>query len=193
MKIHLLNMIVYHGSNKSNLNNLLFIEENAEFINAYKDTYGTGIYLAESKELALGYASSSIYTVKINSNIFDNTSIKDLKNCLNEIEKYLKIPKDFFIKYELINSTITHISTGDLGQLFYQLNLIIDSDYDLYQEVLKYTGEDISDKIDLFEKEWLAKYPVYKYLDQDIGNIFVCYDHEGKCLEIIDEEVITED
>lgn len=186
-------MIVYHGSNKSNLNNLLFREENAEFINAYRDTYGNGIYLAENRELALGYASSSIYTVKINSNIFDNTSIEDLINCLNKIEEFLNIPKGLFMKNELINSTITHISTGDLGQLFYQLNLIIDSDYDFYQEVVKYTGEDISDKIDLFEKEWLIKYPVYKYLDQDIGNIFVCYDHEGKCLEIINEEVITKD
>ena len=109
----------------------------------------------------------------------------------NELENELSIPNNFFIKNNLIFETIELISKGQLGQLFRQLQLIIDSDYDLYQEVSEFAGEDFSELIDSFEKSWLIKYPVYKYHDTDIGNIFICYDYDGKPLEIIDEEIIN--
>jgi len=184
-------MIVFHGSSKSDLKELVFKEENSRFLSAFKDTYGCGIFLAEQKELASSYAMPSLYTVKINSPVFDNTNINELKICLNELENELSIPNNFFIKNNLIFETIELISKGQLGQLFRQLQLIIDSDYDLYQEVSEFAGEDFSELIDSFEKSWLIKYPVYKYHDTDIGNIFICYDYDGKPLEIIDEEIIN--
>lgn len=183
--------IAYHGSSVHNLKNLEFKVEHSRFINALDFTYGHAIYLAAEESIARNYATHSLYTIEINGNIFDNTNTESIYKVMSDLAIFLNQDKNYFKEVDLVESTIKGISEGDYIDIFEQIRLIVDSDQYLYENILdSLNGEDPSDKIREFEENFIKMNPVFKYLDKSLGYLYICYDKNGDCLNIVNEEII---
>lgn len=183
-------MQVFHGSHVSRLKNLEFKEENSRFIDVLDQVYGRGIYMAEKEDVARAYAVASLYEVKINGPIFDTSDKDELMNVVKKIANILNLDEDLLLENEMIQKTLYGVTIGEYSDIFEQITLIIDNDIFLYNMVIDSAGEDYNELIENFQKEWTSVYSTYKYFHKTMGNVFICYDYKGSCLDIINEELI---
>ena len=181
-------MKAYHGSHLSGLKKLIYTEENSRFGGDANLVHGAGIYLTISKEEALAYATSSLYSIEISGEVFDATDPEVLKAFILNLLNTWNVSLDI-INNETLKSLIKRTSQGDISGVSFAKNIsdVFSNDYSLYSAVLQ---EKFQDDIDALSSsvESLFHFKLIKIRHKGNGTDWViCTDHDGYGLEIIDE------
>ncbi len=169
----------YHGSPRQGLK--VFVVDK-EFQLHSDDTLqeGSGIYLTQKKDVAVGYAKGgSVYTVNTeNVTFFDFSSLSGISSLTNKI---IKIVNDYFKKhkfnyvitknkfYDLDNSILSgKIYINDLGR---EILLNLDSDPVLF--TIDGIPENYYEDLGIAIKDFLESKDGYYYLCRTLGRVLI--------------------
>lgn len=183
-------MKAYHGSHLSNLKNLTYQEENSRFGGDANLVHGAGIYFTLSKDEAKAYATASLYTVEITGPIFDATDKEVLNNYILQMLSSWGVSLEI-VNHPTIQNLIKQTVKGETSGVIFARSLadIFSNEISLYQEVLKSHFKDDIDEL-YKNTESFFNYSFVKVFHKGNQTYWViCLNHDGVGIEILEEEI----
>lgn len=180
-------MVYYHGSSVSGLKTLEYAEDFSRFGGDANLLHGAGIYLTDTENEAMAYATSSLYKVQVNGSIFDTTDTENLEDFVKNLFHTWGVDPDNS-KHPMIQSIILSTSRGDISGVGFPeaLFTVISNESDLYHLACEVFDEDIDKVNESVHAQFY--YKLIKVRHKGNGtNWIICLDHSGYGLEILEE------
>ena len=181
-------MIVFHGSERANLKQLEYSEENSRFGGEQGLIHGAAIYMTFSEQEAQAYATSgSYYKVEVSGEIFDATDEFSMLEFVRMVEKELNC-EDYLTTHPATKQLISDTISGKTSGVMFARNLanIVGNHEDLYyQIVVDKFDEDIDACMDTIEN--LFHWKLVKLNNSSDQQWLLCIDPQGYGLDIVSE------